>query len=159
MILLISECRCDNHIYFWRTGQQSCTVLRRIECLPVSELNTYAQQTYPLMELHLQEITAAAKKITLMQEGKEIARVSLYFIRNELHSSPYALMEDLLVQESFRGQGIGTKMIHAAIEEAKKAGCYKLLATSRYGREPVHQLYQKLGFQDYGKEFRLNLKQ
>ncbi len=96
-------------------------------------------------------------KLVMTEKGKEIARVWVYFIRNDLHSKPYALIEDLFVQEEYRGRSFGTKMMQAAIEEARKKGCYKILATSRHQREAVHNLYHKLGFKDYGKEFRMDL--
>lgn len=103
------------------------------------------------------EFSTVGKKLTQTKEGKEIARIFIYFIRNDLHEKPYALLEDLYVQEEFRSQGYGASMVQAALKEAKKSGCYKVIATSRYAREYVHQLYLKLGFQDYGKEFRLNI--
>ena len=52
---------------------------------------------------------------------------------------------------------MGSKLITAAIAEAKKQNCYKLICTSRYGKPEVHALYGKFGFKDHGKEFRLDL--
>jgi GNAT superfamily N-acetyltransferase len=66
-------------------------------------------------------------------------------------------MEDVFVDESFRRKGYGTAVIKILIEEASKR-CYKLIATSRYSREKVHDLYKKLGFDDYGLEFRMNFE-
>ena len=44
-----------------------------------------------------------------------------------------------------------------SIEEAKKQGCYKLVGTSRHGRDKLHKWYEELGFKNYGLEFRINL--
>ena len=96
-------------------------------------------------------------KLFFVDNQQEIARIWIYIISNSLHEKPYALIEDLLVQEEYRGKGIGTKMVQAAIEEARKRGCYKILATSRHTRPEVHQLYLKWGFKDWGKEFRMDL--
>ncbi len=109
------------------------------------------------MEIQTQQPSANAKRLSLQQEQKEIARIWVYFIKNDLHKQPYALIEDLFVEEEFRNQGLGARMLQAAIEEAKKAGCYKLIGTSRHEREKVHQFYLKNGFKDYGKEFRIEL--
>ncbi len=109
------------------------------------------------MELKTNTLPGKATKITFIKEGKEIARVRLYFIENDLHGKPYALVEDLFVQEEFRGQSLGSKLMQAAIEEAKKQGCYKILATSRNEREKVHEFYRKLGFEEWGKEFRMEI--
>ena len=109
------------------------------------------------MNLKQELFPAESLKLVLAEKGKEIARVWLYFIRNDLHSKPYALIEDLFVQEEYRGKSFGTKMMTAAMEEARRKGCYKILATSRHEREAVHNLYRKLGFKEYGKEFRMDL--
>jgi len=103
------------------------------------------------------EKTSRAIKIFIEEGGQEIARAYIYIIFNGLHDEPYALLEDVFVNEKYRGQGHGKEIIKAAIEEAKKQGCYKLIGTSRYEREKVHNLYSGLGFEDYGKEFRINL--
>jgi len=109
------------------------------------------------MEIRSQEVSTNAKRLSLLQGETEIARIWVYFIKNDLHAQPYALIEDLFVEEAFRNQGLGAKMVGAAIEEAKQAGCYKLIGTSRHEREQVHQFYIKNGFKDYGKEFRIEL--
>jgi GNAT superfamily N-acetyltransferase len=110
------------------------------------------------MEIKKSKIDLFATKLNILNEGEEIARISIIYIKNDLHEEPYALIEDLYVEEFYRGKGYARKLFEAAIEEAKKANCYKIIATSRYSRDKVHDFYLRLGFEDYGKEFRLNLK-
>ena len=88
--------------------------------------------------------------------GQEIARTFLYIMHNDLHEQPFALLEDVFVKEDQRGRGYGKKIIIQAIAEAKKHHCYKLIATSRYQRVAVHQMYEQLGFKNWGQEFRLD---
>ncbi len=109
------------------------------------------------MELAREEIQSRARKLVLREQGREIARIWIYFIRNDLHTEPYAVLEDLFVQEACRGKGYGKQLIREALDEARKEGCYKVIMTSRHERKNVHELYLKLGFTDYGKEFRLSL--
>lgn len=109
------------------------------------------------MLLQTTEIPAQAKKLAFSEKGQEIGRIWIHYIHNGLHAQPYALLEDLFVEEKFRGKGLGSKLVKAAVAEAKKEGCYKILATSRNSRPQVHEFYTKLGFQEWGKEFRLNL--
>ncbi len=109
------------------------------------------------MEIKKQkEDRAYSVKFSLEEDGKEVGRARLYIIYNDLREEPYGLMEDVFVDESYRGKGLGTKLIQALIEEAKQIGCSKLIGQSRYGREEVHQLYEKLGFRDHGKNFRMD---
>ena len=110
------------------------------------------------MDIKESNLTLSGIKLTMEQDNKEIARISIIFIKNDLHDKPYALIEDLFVDESCRGKGHARKLFEAAIEEAKRFGSYKIIATSRYSREKVHDFYLRLGFVDYGKEFRLNLE-
>jgi len=95
------------------------------------------------------------KLFVINQSGQEVARAFLYIMHNDLHERSFALLEDVFVKESERGKGYGKKIIIQAIEEAKSQDCYKLIATSRYQRAAVHQMYLKLGFKDWGHEFRL----
>ena len=108
-------------------------------------------------KVQVSRIKSEGVKLTFNNDGEEIARVFLYFIRNDLHQQPYALVEDLFVQEEYRGQSLGSKLMLAAIEEAKRNGCYKILATSRNEREKVHEFYRKSGFKEWGKEFKMGL--
>ncbi len=88
--------------------------------------------------------------------GKEVARAFLYLMHNDLHEEPFGLLEDVEVEESVRGQGIGTKLVNDVIATARQKSCYKLIATSRHSRPKVHALYERIGFQNHGVEFRMN---
>lgn len=92
------------------------------------------------------------------KEGKEVARAFLYIMNNSLRKEPFGLLEDLFVDEALRGQGIGTELLNMVIAEAKKVGCYKLIATSRYERPAVHKMYEKMGFEKFGLEFKMYFK-
>jgi len=109
------------------------------------------------MEIQKEEVRANGVKLFIEKDGKEVGRAYLYLMTNDLHERPFGLMEDVMVDESLRGQGIGTRLVNALVEEAKRLGCYKIIATSRYSRPKVHDLYLKLGWKDHGKEFRIDL--
>ena len=96
-------------------------------------------------------------KFEIIIEGKVIGRAYLYLIRNDLHIKPYGFLEDVFIEEEYRGKGIGKELIKKVIEKAKELGCYKLIATSRLERENVHKLYENLGFKKWGYEFRIDL--
>jgi|SRR3989338_4610165 len=108
------------------------------------------------MNIQQQQISATGIKFYIAIENKEVARAYLYILRNDLHLLPFGLMEDVFVEESSRQLGYGTALIDKVIEEAKFRKCYKLICTSRYGKEKVHNLYLKKGFKSHGIEFRIN---
>lgn len=104
------------------------------------------------------EKKAYAIKITADDAGTEIGRVYLYILYNDLHKEPFGLIEDLFVVEKYRGHGIGSELVQAVIAEAKERGCYKLIGQSRYGRDDLHAFYERMGFNDHGKNFRMDFE-
>lgn len=109
-------------------------------------------------KINQKPVKAEGIKFFVEKDGKEVARAFLYIMNNNLHKEPFGLLEDLFVDEGMRGQGIGTELLNKVIEEAKKLGCYKLVATSRYERESVHKMYERAGFKNFGIEFKMLLK-
>jgi len=109
------------------------------------------------MNLTQHSTKSEAVKFEMRDDEKVVGRAYLYLIKNDLHDGPYGLLEDLFVEEEYRKHGIGGQLVKAVIEEAKKLGCYKLVGTSRNSRAEVHEFYKKLGFSEYGKEFRMDL--
>lgn len=105
----------------------------------------------------MQKIVYGGFRLSIDEEGREIAHAYLYLIKNDLHEQPYGLMEDVFVGEGYRGSGIGTKIIEALIQKAKEEKCYKLIGTSRKENKRVHVLYKKIGFQEWGREFRMDI--
>ncbi|MEK6939303.1 MAG: GNAT family N-acetyltransferase [Nanoarchaeota archaeon] len=107
------------------------------------------------MQLRTKEISASGVKIVLEENGQNVGRGFLYLLHNDLHQEPFGLMEDVFVEEAFRGKGYGEKITTSIIEEARKRGCYKLICTSRFSNERAHHLYEQLGFKNHGNEFRM----
>lgn len=58
-----------------------------------------------------------------------------------------AWIEDVVVDEAGRGQGVGTALIGAALRVAADAGARTVDLTSRPSREAANRLYQSLGFE------------
>lgn len=108
------------------------------------------------MEFQEQEIAVSGVKIILSENGQELGHAHLYILKNGVHEQPFAFLEYVLVKENQRGRGFGTKIIERALEIAKSRGCYKLICTSRYGRDKLHQFYERFGLKDHGKEFRID---
>lgn len=109
------------------------------------------------MEIH--EFAAKGLRFSVHKEGKEVAHAYLYLLSNDLHNTPFGLLEDVHVDDSHRGTGIGRELLSAVTARAREERCYKLIATSRDDgtRQSVHEWYIRLGFRDYGTEFRMDL--
>jgi ribosomal protein S18 acetylase RimI-like enzyme len=65
----------------------------------------------------------------------------------QIPSGQRGWIEDVVVDESARGLGIGEALTVAAIDEARSRGVRSLDLTSRSSREAANALYLKLGFE------------
>jgi ribosomal protein S18 acetylase RimI-like enzyme len=57
-----------------------------------------------------------------------------------------AWIEDVVVDESARGAGVGEALNRAALDRARELGAVTVDLTSRPSREAANRLYQRLGF-------------
>ena len=57
-----------------------------------------------------------------------------------------AWIEDVVVDEAARGQGIGEALNRRALDLAKECGAKTVDLTSRPSREAANRLYQRMGF-------------
>ena len=58
-----------------------------------------------------------------------------------------AWIEDVVVDGTARGVGVGEALTNAAIDEARRRGARSLDLTTRPSRESANRLYRKLGFE------------
>ena len=110
------------------------------------------------MEIQTENINGRGIRFSVKENNLEIGRAYLYLLKNDLHDHPFGFIEDVFIEESKRGNNLGTELVKEIIKKARDAGCYKIICTSRNERFKIHEFYQKAGFKDYGKEFRIDLK-
>jgi len=97
----------------------------------------------------LREIVAAPDSVLFLArvDGRLAGSLTLAFYR--IPTGLKAWIEDVVVDESARGQGVGEALNRAAIEEARRRGAKNVSLTSRASREAANRLYQRLGFEPY----------
>lgn len=95
----------------------------------------------------LQQIVDSEATIMFMarDEGRLVGSLSLAFFR--VPTGVLSWIEDVVVDESARGKGIGEALTRAALEKAKQLGVKTVDLTSRPTREAANRLYQRVGFQ------------
>ena len=76
--------------------------------------------------------------------GRVVGSLTLALFR--LPTGLRAWIEDVVVDESVRGQGVGEALNRAAIARADADGARTIDLTSRPTREAANRLYQRLGF-------------
>ncbi len=68
-----------------------------------------------------------------------------------------AIIEDVAVAKQHQGRGIGRAMMEHAMQQARNAGCYKLVLSSNLERADAHAFYEALGFEKHGYSFRVEI--
>jgi ribosomal protein S18 acetylase RimI-like enzyme len=81
------------------------------------------------------------------EQGIIIGSLTLAFYRTL--TALHAWIEDVVVDETVRCQGLGTALTEIAIEEAKARGARCVNLTCRPVRVAANRLYQKMGFKHW----------
>ena len=97
----------------------------------------------------LAEIVASPDSVLYLGrlDGRIVGSLTLAFYR--IPTGLKAWIEDVVVDGSMRGQGVGEALNTAAIDEARRRGAKNVSLTSRASRESANRLYQRLGFEPY----------
>ena len=79
------------------------------------------------------------------EEAKIVGMLSLVIMK--IPTGNKAWVEDVVVDQNARGQGLGKSLMDHALEEAGKLGVKTIDLTSRPSRKNANRLYQSLGYQ------------
>ncbi|MEI6215197.1 MAG: GNAT family N-acetyltransferase [Desulfuromonadales bacterium] len=100
-------------------------------------------RSYPYYRLHVAELDEIL-----------VGTFALLIMDNLGHlGTPTAILEDVVVDETLRGKGIGKRMMEYANDLCRHAGCYKMTFSSNMNRETAHRFYESLGFRRHGYSF------
>lgn len=83
--------------------------------------------------------------IVAMDNDHVVGMATLYIITK--FSKRNGHVEDVVIDQAYRGQGLGVKMLEELIRVAREENVKTLHLTSRPEREAANKLYQKIGFE------------
>ncbi|MDQ1424298.1 MAG: hypothetical protein QOD72_1796, partial [Acidimicrobiaceae bacterium] len=86
----------------------------------------------------------ACRMFVARLDGRIVGSLTLVLFR--IPTGLRAWIEDVVVDDSARGAGVGAKLNVAALAEAKRFGARTVDLTSRPSRAAANRLYQRLGF-------------
>jgi GNAT superfamily N-acetyltransferase len=79
--------------------------------------------------------------------GEELVGFCTLSIRKSLWGQGFlGYLDELVVDEKRRGEGIGGMLLERALELAKKDDCGRVELDSAFHREDAHRFYEKHGF-------------
>ena len=127
----------------------------------IIEIQTYSQEYHEAMQRFLDQLTTNPMTLTedMCRQLFESENSHLFFLMKDeqiagmltvgIYHSPTggkAWIEDVVVDESFRGQGLSKLLVAHAIEFTKSMGIPSLMLTSNPKRIAANKLYQAMGF-------------
>jgi len=122
-----------------RLGQDDGSVLP----LDMATRVYWKMKSYPDYKIHV-----------ALSDGRVIGTFALLVMDNLGHlGTPSAVLEDVVVAEELRGQGIGKLMMDYANSLCRQKGCYKMAFSSNINRDAAHRFYESLGFRKHGYSF------
>jgi GNAT superfamily N-acetyltransferase len=128
----------------------------------IIEIQTYSQEYHEAMQRFLDQLTTNPMTLTedMCRQLFESENSHLFFLMKDeqiagmltvgIYHSPTggkAWIEDVVVDESFRGQGLSKLLVAHAIEFTKSMGIPSLMLTSNPKRIAANKLYQTMGFE------------
>ncbi len=142
--------------------------IRSVELRDLKDVLSVLHQLSPLsdgeVEGEITELQPVLEKIVKNKDysmlvcedhGKVIGTATLLLQQNLSHKGrSYGHIENVVVDSSYRGKGIGLMLVKALVEKGKEAGCYKIILSCASAQIPF---YQKIGFKVHETEMRLNL--
>jgi GNAT superfamily N-acetyltransferase len=134
---------------------------RLIELLAQLSLSPEPSATPELTDNNRRAFEAIAndprQRLYVVEDGGRLAGTCcLVIVPNLTHEGrPYAIVENVVVDESSRSSGYGELLMRHVMAEAQRSGCYKLALTSQKQRLDAHRFYQRLGFQATHEGFRI----
>ena len=108
------------------------------------------------IRLALAEIIADRRMHLLVLDGNVVGTATLVVVPNLTHDGkPWAQLENMIVDESERRNGIGRALLDACKQAAWDAGCYKMQLQSANARDGAHRFYEQGGFVASSRGYRL----
>jgi GNAT superfamily N-acetyltransferase len=86
-------------------------------------------------------------------EGGLLGFLDMEFRQRLGHPRPQAWVNDLVVTEGARGQGVGRALLASAEELARRRGCFRMSLETGAHREAAHRFYRREGWTDHGTWF------
>jgi ribosomal protein S18 acetylase RimI-like enzyme len=124
--------------------ETSSSVLQSINAL-LPQLSSSAQVISMDRLSELVESDNTIIFIGTYESGQILGMLSLIVMK--IPTGNKAWIEDVVVDQSARGKGMGKALMNHALEKAKELAVKSVDLTSRPSREKANMLYQSLGYQ------------
>lgn len=123
-------------------GEREFTEVRAL----LDQLHSSSSTTYEPSLSRLQAMTSDENTdVIVARDGEKIVGMAILFTLARVDETS-GYVDDVVVDDAYRGKGIATALMNKLVEIAKGRGHKHLDLTSRPSREAANHLYQKVGF-------------
>ncbi len=131
--------------------------IREIKELELKELlklyqqlhnNTMPEMTEELLTLWKRIMEDRDHHIIVgIEESKIVSSLVLVIVPNLTHNQqPYALVENVITDDSHRNKGYATQLLNFAKELAEKENCYKIMLMTGSKKDSTLNFYERAGY-------------
>ncbi|MDX2309299.1 MAG: GNAT family N-acetyltransferase [Hyphomicrobium sp.] len=79
-------------------------------------------------------------------DGRVIGSVTLLYSVSTALGARIAMLEDMIITRTFRGHGLGPRLLTFAIEAARRDGIARITLLTDPDNFAAHRLYERMGF-------------
>ncbi len=87
-----------------------------------------------------------------------IGFVSLTVKNNLWQAAKLGHVDELIVDEKYRGHGLGARLLNEIMAHAERQGCARIELDSAFHRKSAHRFYEQHGFENRAYLFSKNLR-
>ena len=121
-------------------------------CFPLIQLLN-PQMSLDTYQAYLKRMVEAGYRQVVVRKDKDLIAVSGYWLGVKLYCGPYLEVDNLVVHEDFRGQGIGQQIMEFLQLEAQRKGCLVMILDAYKNNTQAGQFYSNLGFEAKGNHW------
>jgi GNAT superfamily N-acetyltransferase len=99
------------------------------------------------LTLLLQSPQHAVIKVARNSNGLAIGMVSAQLVISSAQGTPSAWIEDMIISQAYRAQGLGRLLLDSALDWAKQKGATRAQLLVDLDNEPALDYYEHLGWQ------------
>ena len=131
-------------------------VIRRVSAEDFNSVYPLFEQLWPNMALDREALRVTFERgagsdtdvlLCAQEHGRIIGFCAWAIVNNLWQAGRIAYIYAMVVDEKFRGTGIGTRLLDTVIEGSKALGLKRVELDSGFPREKAHAFYSKLGFE------------
>lgn len=121
-------------------------------CFPLIQLLN-PQMALDTYQAYLKRMVDLGYRQVVVRQDNNLIAVSGYWLGVKLYCGPYLEVDNLVVQEDFRGLGIGRQIMEFLYQEAQQKGCLVIMLDAYKNNTQAGQFYSNLGFEAKGNHW------